>query len=108
RRAFDAAAKDPALLAESQKIRFDVEPVDGETVQRLVNELYETPRPMIERAQWALTTREKRQRASQSDDGRPCGRPSARLQPTPRLHIRARRSVLSRCEPGPPACTAHC
>jgi tripartite-type tricarboxylate transporter receptor subunit TctC len=57
RRAFDAAAKDPALLAEAAKIRFDVEPVDGATVQRLVSELYETPRPLIERAQWALTTR---------------------------------------------------
>jgi len=57
RRAFDAATKDPALLADSEKIRFEVEPVDGETVQRLVSELYETPRPLIERAQWALTTR---------------------------------------------------
>lgn len=57
RRGFSAANNDPALLAEAKKIRFDVDPVDGETVQRLVDELYKTPRPLIERAQWALTSR---------------------------------------------------
>ena len=52
---FDAAAKDPELLAEAEKARFDIDPVDGATVQRLVAELYETPKPIVDRAQWALT-----------------------------------------------------
>jgi hypothetical protein len=55
RKGFDAAARDPELLAESKKIRFDVDPVDGATVQKLIAQLYATPKPLIERAQWALT-----------------------------------------------------
>lgn len=55
RRAFDATAKDPEFLAEAVKSRFDIDPVDGATVQRLVAELHETPKPLVERAQWALT-----------------------------------------------------
>jgi tripartite-type tricarboxylate transporter receptor subunit TctC len=57
RRGFDAVAKDPALLAEAKKIRFDVDPVDGVTVQRQLDELYATPKPLIDRAKWALTAR---------------------------------------------------
>jgi len=52
---FDATAKDPELLAEADKARFDIDPVDGATVQQLVAELYETPKPIVERAKWALT-----------------------------------------------------
>jgi hypothetical protein len=55
RKAFDAAGKDPALLAESKKIRFDVDPVDGATVQKLIDRLFATPKPLVARAQWALT-----------------------------------------------------
>ncbi len=57
RRGFDAVAKDPALLAEAKKIRFDVDAVDGVTVQRQLDELYATPKPLIDRAKWALTAR---------------------------------------------------
>lgn len=53
RRGFDAAVKDPELLADAAKAHFDVDPVDGATVQRLVDELSATPRPLVERAQWA-------------------------------------------------------
>jgi len=55
RSGFDAAAMDPALLAQAKKERLDIEPVDGATVQRLVGELYETPKPIVKRADWALT-----------------------------------------------------
>ena len=54
RSGFDAAAKDPELLAEATKARFDIDPVDGATVQRLITELYETPTALVERAKWAL------------------------------------------------------
>ncbi len=57
RSGFDAAAKDPELLAEAAKARFDIDPVDGATVQRLITELYETPTPLAERAKWALGAR---------------------------------------------------
>lgn len=55
RRGFDAATKDPALLSEARKERLDTDPVDGETVQQLVSALYATPKPIVQRAQWALT-----------------------------------------------------
>lgn len=52
---FDAALHDPELLAQAKKERFDIDPVDGVTVQRLIGELYQTPKPLIDRAQSALT-----------------------------------------------------
>lgn len=55
RRGFDAASKDPALLADAKKVRFDVDAVDGLTVQRQIDELYSTPKALVERARWALT-----------------------------------------------------
>src|SRR5689334_11077797 len=50
RRAFDATMKDPDFLAEAQKIKADVDPSTGEQVQQLVEQLYATPKPVVERA----------------------------------------------------------
>jgi tripartite-type tricarboxylate transporter receptor subunit TctC len=55
RNGFDATTKDPEFLAEAAKVRFDIDPVDGITAQKLVEELYATPKPLVERAKWALT-----------------------------------------------------
>ena len=55
RRGIDAASKDPALLADAKKVRFDVDAVDGVTVQRQIDELYNSPKTLVERARWALT-----------------------------------------------------
>ena len=55
RAGFDASGKDPQLLADAKKARFDIDPVDGATVQKLVAEVYETPKKLIERAKVALT-----------------------------------------------------
>ncbi len=52
---FDAALRDPQLLAEAARTHFDIEPTGGVTVQRLIDALYQTPKPLIERAKWALT-----------------------------------------------------
>ena len=49
RRAFDATMKDPAFLAEGQKIQAEVLPTTGEDVQKLVTRLYATPKPVVER-----------------------------------------------------------
>ncbi len=49
RRAFDATTKDPAFLGEIAKINADVDPSTGEDVQKLVERLYETPKPVVER-----------------------------------------------------------
>jgi tripartite-type tricarboxylate transporter receptor subunit TctC len=49
RRAFDATMQDPDFRAEAAKIQADVAPSTGEDVQKLVERIYATPRPVIER-----------------------------------------------------------
>ena len=49
RRAFDATMKDPAFLADAQKIQAEVLPTTGEGVQELVTRLYATPKPVVDR-----------------------------------------------------------
>jgi tripartite-type tricarboxylate transporter receptor subunit TctC len=50
RRAFDATTADPKFLAEAKAMRADIAPTSGEDVQKLVSEIYATPRPIVERA----------------------------------------------------------
>ncbi len=49
RRAFDATMKDPAFLAEADKIQAEILPTTGEEVQKLVARLYATPKPVVDR-----------------------------------------------------------
>ena len=44
RRAFDATMKDPAYLAEADKLKIDVEPLSGEQVAALVEQVSRTDR----------------------------------------------------------------
>jgi tripartite-type tricarboxylate transporter receptor subunit TctC len=54
RRAFDATLKDPAFLAEAEKLKLDVNPVTGEEVDRLIAELYASPKDIVEEARAAI------------------------------------------------------
>jgi tripartite-type tricarboxylate transporter receptor subunit TctC len=54
RRAFDAAMKDPELLAESDKAKRDLGPMTGEEVQQVVAELMKTPPSIIARTKAIL------------------------------------------------------
>jgi tripartite-type tricarboxylate transporter receptor subunit TctC len=47
---FAATFKDKAFLADAQKMRIDIEPLDGAKVQALVEKLYTSPKELIERA----------------------------------------------------------
>jgi tripartite-type tricarboxylate transporter receptor subunit TctC len=49
RRAFDATMQDPEFRAEATRIQAELAPTTGEDVQKLVERLYATPRPVIER-----------------------------------------------------------
>jgi tripartite-type tricarboxylate transporter receptor subunit TctC len=49
RRAFDATMQDPEFRAEALRIQAELAPTAGEDVQKLVERLYATPRPVIER-----------------------------------------------------------
>jgi tripartite-type tricarboxylate transporter receptor subunit TctC len=50
RRAFDAAMRDPALLAEVTKTRVDIEPITGEELQRVVAETFNIRADVLARA----------------------------------------------------------
>src|SRR5437762_6265741 len=54
RRAFMETMKDPAFLAEAEKIKLEITPVDGEAVQRLVAEIYATPHEIVRQAAQAV------------------------------------------------------
>jgi tripartite-type tricarboxylate transporter receptor subunit TctC len=54
RRAFDAALKDPAFLAEAEKLKLEVSPVNGEEVDKLIAELYATPKDIVDETRAAI------------------------------------------------------
>jgi tripartite-type tricarboxylate transporter receptor subunit TctC len=56
RRAFDATARDPELLAEAQKINVGVSPMAGEELQTLVAEVSNLPPGLLEKVRAAYTT----------------------------------------------------
>jgi tripartite-type tricarboxylate transporter receptor subunit TctC len=54
RKAFMAAHTDPALLAESAKMKLDIEPISGADVQTMVAQLFAMPARIVERAKQSL------------------------------------------------------
>ena len=57
RRAFDATMKDPAYLAEADKLKIDVDPLSGEAVAALVEQVMRTPADTVARVRAALEHR---------------------------------------------------
>jgi hypothetical protein len=57
RRAFDAAVKDPAYLAEAEKLKIDVDPLSGEEVANLIEQVSRTPTETVTRVRTALEHR---------------------------------------------------
>jgi tripartite-type tricarboxylate transporter receptor subunit TctC len=54
RAAFDKTMVDPQFLADAEKMRVDIEPLTGAKVQEVVQALYATPKPIVERARKAI------------------------------------------------------
>jgi tripartite-type tricarboxylate transporter receptor subunit TctC len=57
RRAFDAVMKDPAFLAEEDKSKLEVDPLSGEQVAALIEQIYRTPAETTARVRSALENR---------------------------------------------------
>jgi tripartite-type tricarboxylate transporter receptor subunit TctC len=51
RDAFDATMKDPAFLAEAAKARIDIEPVSGVKLHEILDQIYATPKDILDRLQ---------------------------------------------------------
>jgi len=54
RKAFDDTLKDPAFLEEAGKLKLEVNPVTGSEVDKLIAELYRTPKDIVEEARKAI------------------------------------------------------
>ena len=57
RRAFDATMKDKAFLDEADKLKIEVDPLSGEQVAALVEQLYKTPPATVARVRAAMEHR---------------------------------------------------
>jgi tripartite-type tricarboxylate transporter receptor subunit TctC len=57
RRAFDATMKDPAYLADAEKLKVGVEPLTGEQVAALVEQVARTPSDVVARVRTAMERR---------------------------------------------------
>jgi hypothetical protein len=53
--AFDATMKDPDFLAEAKRLNMDVAPVSAAALDRLLAELYATPKNVVKQASEAIT-----------------------------------------------------
>lgn len=49
RNAFMSTVQDPTLLEEAEKMRLPITPLSGETVSKLVAEMYASPKPVVDR-----------------------------------------------------------
>jgi hypothetical protein len=56
RKAFWATVKDPAFLAQAAKVKLEIDPIPGEEVQSLINEIYAMPKDVLARAHEAATS----------------------------------------------------
>jgi tripartite-type tricarboxylate transporter receptor subunit TctC len=56
RAAFEATMKDPEFLADAQKRGFDINPVSGEEMQKIVVDIVSTPRVVADRLQSIIGT----------------------------------------------------
>jgi tripartite-type tricarboxylate transporter receptor subunit TctC len=54
RQAFDAAMKDPALLAEAEKSKIEIDPLTGGEVAKLVRQVIATPADVVARVRAAI------------------------------------------------------
>jgi tripartite-type tricarboxylate transporter receptor subunit TctC len=54
-KAFDETMKDPDFLADAEKLKADVNPLDAKTMDKLIAELYATPKAVLQKAAKAIT-----------------------------------------------------
>ncbi len=57
RQAFEATVKDPAFLGDAARAKIDIDPLSGEAVQTLIEEVAKTPPDVVERVRAALANK---------------------------------------------------
>ncbi len=59
RRAFDATLKDPQFISDAEKQRAEIEPMSGEELAGIINDLLATPPAVLDRVKLALQPRKE-------------------------------------------------
>ena len=54
REAYQKTLKDPELIAETKRQRWDIDPLTGEEMEKLAKEVMAQPKEVIERMKWVL------------------------------------------------------
>jgi tripartite-type tricarboxylate transporter receptor subunit TctC len=54
RKAFDDTMKDPAFIADTKKAKLNVSPVTGQQIADVIEDVYKTPQPVIDRTKQLL------------------------------------------------------
>ena len=57
RRAFDRAVVDPEFLAEAERMRAEISPVNGEELQQLISDIVKAPADIRAKAKKAMELR---------------------------------------------------
>jgi tripartite-type tricarboxylate transporter receptor subunit TctC len=57
RRAFDATLKDPEFLAEAEKLKLEIDPMNGEELARMLEDIAKTPADVVSRVRTAYEAR---------------------------------------------------
>ena len=57
RRAFDATMKDPEFLAETDKLKLEIDPMSGEDIAKMLEEIAKTPADVVARVRTAYEAR---------------------------------------------------
>ncbi len=60
RRAFMAMVRDPAFIADATKRQLSVDPIDGETLQRIVADIVATPKPLLKKINSFIKRKKKK------------------------------------------------
>ena len=55
RKAFDATMKNPGFLKEAKTMALEINPVTGAEVDKLIADLYATPKQIVEQARMTIT-----------------------------------------------------
>ena len=69
RRAFDLTVKDPAYIADLQKINLALNPMSGAELQKVVEDTVNTPKPIVERLIKAIEGRDVKELPKDADKG---------------------------------------
>lgn len=63
RTAFDATMQDAVFLEDTKKLGLDIDPMPGHEIGALIEEMYKTPKPIVDRVRRAILDSDRRQGA---------------------------------------------